>query len=579
MDCYLILRQNQKLRDSKESLVFGFFCEYGKVVVMKTIYGKGVVDGITKGKIMYYQPATNEVPTQLCKEHQHEWEKFIQGRAMAQEELGALKQAMDEETSKEEVDILEAHMMMMDDVTFEEMVKENIWTHSMNAAYAVSSASKELVEMFNHMENAYMRERALDLKDVTRRIINAILHPQSNLKRGFNPEGEMIILAAKDLLPSETIQMDKTKILALLTEEGTPNSHTVIIARSLNIPAIISVGEQLNSSLDGKEAIVDGDQGRIHIEPDAKTISSFQKRQSMIEKQREEDDELIGLDNVTKDGKRINVYANIGSPEEVEAVCRYDAGGIGLFRSEFLFLEKTDYPTEEEQFQAYKKVAVAMKDKLVIVRTIDIGADKQASYFKIPQEENPAMGYRAIRICLEEPEIFKVQLRALYRASAFGRIAIMFPMITSVEEVLEIKRIIREVKQELTQRGMAYSNNVELGIMIETPAAVMMSDALAEVVDFFSIGTNDLTQYTLAVDRQNPRIERFYNPHHPAVLRMIEFVVNNAHKKGKWVGVCGELGGDLELLEFFLKIGLDEVSIAPAKVLKMRKAIRSIESE
>ncbi len=543
---------------------------------MKKIQGKGVVEGVAKGKFCYYQPVINEVVTTASENHQSEWDQFVEGRGLAKSTLEQLREKMVEQGSSDEADILEAHMMMMDDVTFEDMVKENIWNKSMNAAYAVSDASKTLIQIFNQMDNQYMKERALDLKDVTQRIIQKILHPEEVAADGFNSAGDMIILGAKDLMPSETIQMDKSKILAILTEEGTANSHTVIIARSLNIPAIIGIGNELHSGLEGKEVIVDGEQGCIYVDPDEETVHIYEEKANALQQQKEEEKQLIGLESVTQDGRRLNIYANIGSPEEAEAACRYDAEGIGLFRSEFLFLDKQTYPSEEEQFEAYKDVAVAMEGRRVIVRTIDIGADKQVDYFNIPKEENPAMGYRAIRICLEEQGIFRTQLRALYRASAYGRIAIMFPMIISVEEVIEIKSIIQNVQDELKAEKIAFNENVELGIMIETPASVVMSSELSKEVDFFSIGTNDLTQYTLALDRQNPRIERFYNPHHPAILRMIKYVVDSAHENGKWVGVCGELGGDFELLEYFMSIGLDEVSIAPAKVLKMRKLLRSM---
>ncbi len=543
---------------------------------MKKIQGKGVVEGVAKGKFCYYQPVINEVVTTTSENHQSEWDQFVEGRGLAKSTLEQLREKMVEQGSSDEADILEAHMMMMDDVTFEDMVKENIWNKSMNAAYAVSDASKTLIQIFNQMDNQYMKERALDLKDVTQRIIQKILHPEEVAADGFNSAGDMIILGAKDLMPSETIQMDKSKILAILTEEGTANSHTVIIARSLNIPAIIGIGNELHSGLEGKEVIVDGEQGCIYVDPDEETVHIYEEKANALQQQKEEEKQLIGLESVTQDGRRLNIYANIGSPEEAEAACRYDAEGIGLFRSEFLFLDKQTYPSEEEQFEAYKDVAVAMEGRRVIVRTIDIGADKQVDYFNIPKEENPAMGYRAIRICLEEQGIFRTQLRALYRASAYGRIAIMFPMIISVEEVIEIKSIIQNVQDELKAEKIAFNENVELGIMIETPASVVMSSELSKEVDFFSIGTNDLTQYTLALDRQNPRIERFYNPHHPAILRMIKYVVDSAHENGKWVGVCGELGGDFELLEYFMSIGLDEVSIAPAKVLKMRKLLRSM---
>ncbi len=543
---------------------------------MKKIQGKSVVEGVAKGKFCYYQPVINEVVTTTSENHQSEWDQFVEGRGLAKSTLEQLREKMVEQGSSDEADILEAHMMMMDDVTFEDMVKENIWNKSMNAAYAVSDASKTLIQIFNQMDNQYMKERALDLKDVTQRIIQKILHPEEVAADGFNSAGDMIILGAKDLMPSETIQMDKSKILAILTEEGTANSHTVIIARSLNIPAIIGIGNELHSGLEGKEVIVDGEQGCIYVDPDEETVHIYEEKANALQQQKEEEKQLIGLESVTQDGRRLNIYANIGSPEEAEAACRYDAEGIGLFRSEFLFLDKQTYPSEEEQFEAYKDVAVAMEGRRVIVRTIDIGADKQVDYFNIPKEENPAMGYRAIRICLEEQGIFRTQLRALYRASAYGRIAIMFPMIISVEEVIEIKSIIQNVQDELKAEKIAFNENVELGIMIETPASVVMSSELSKEVDFFSIGTNDLTQYTLALDRQNPRIERFYNPHHPAILRMIKYVVDSAHENGKWVGVCGELGGDFELLEYFMSIGLDEVSIAPAKVLKMRKLLRSM---
>ena len=541
---------------------------------MKTIQGKGVVNGLARGKIIFFQQKTDKVPTYQAVNGQEEWERFVQGRKKAVSELTDLAQKIDSKAEKDSLDILEAHIMMIEDITFEELVKEKIEKNSMNAAQAVLTAANELINVFEGMENQYMKARAIDLKDVSRRIIGRILNPNLSAKKFFEDQSEKIILAAKDLMPSETMQMDKSKILAILTEEGTVNSHTVIIARSLNIPAIISLGKDLDPSLHQKEVIVDGEKGNVYIDPNAEVIASYIEQKSKMEIQRKEYDALIGKQNITLNGQKIDIYANIGSAEEVEAACRYDAGGIGLFRSEFLFLEKTNYPTEEEQFEAYKKVAVAMQGKRVIVRTIDIGADKQADYFNIPYEENPAMGYRAIRICLTEPEIFKVQLRALYRASAFGRIAIMFPMITSIEEVIEIKRIIEEIKEELRKNEILFNEEVELGVMIETPAAVMISDLLADEVDFFSIGTNDLTQYTLAIDRQNPRLDRFYMPHHPAILRMIELVIDHAHQKGKWVGICGEVGGDAKLTEYFLTKKLDEISVSPSKILELRKIVR-----
>jgi phosphotransferase system enzyme I (PtsI) len=462
--------------------------------------------------------------------------------------------------------------MMLEDTEYLNSVQNIIRSQGLNAEYAVEQTGEYFAGIFASMEDEYMKERAADMKDISDRTIRVLEDKEDKLVIT-----EPVIIAAEDLAPSETVQFDKSKILSFLTQKGSVNSHTAILARTMNIPAIIGLGDELKEELNGSLVIVDGFTGKVYIDPEESI------KQELLEKKRKDEErkdllqELRGMENITKSGQSIHIYANIGSLEDIEEVIKNDAGGIGLLRSEFIYLNSTTFPTEEEQFVIYKKVATGMSGKKVIIRTLDIGADKQASYFNLPLEENPALGYRAIRICLTQREIFKTQLRAIYRASAYGNIAIMFPMIISVEEVQEIKEIIEEVKIELDQLGMAYQAKLELGIMIETPAAVMISDLLAKEVDFFSIGTNDLTQYTTAVDRQNPRLERFYHPHHIAILRMLQMTVDNAHNHGIWVGICGELAADLSLTEEFIRMGIDELSVSPGMVLELRKRIREIE--
>ena len=468
--------------------------------------------------------------------------------------------------------IFEVHQMMLQDFDYIESVKNIITAQEVNAEYAVGTTGDNFAQMFASMDDAYMQGRAADVKDISNRLVKIL----TGRAEGGIKTDEPVIVAADDLVPSETVQLDKEKVLGFATMYGSANSHTAILARTMNIPAVIGLGEDLSKEYDGKYCIVDGFSGTVFIEPNEEILR-------MMTEKREEDlrrkallNELKGKENVTLSGRKINVYANIGNLADVGAVLKNDAGGIGLFRSEFLYLENETFPSEEQQFQVYRQVAENMAGRKVIIRTLDIGADKQAPYFHLDKEENPALGYRAIRICLTEPDIFKTQLRALYRASAYGQIAIMFPMIISVEEVRKIKAIIKEVKAELKETGIAYRDDVETGIMIEAPAAVMISRELAKEVDFFSIGTNDLTQYTLAIDRQNEKLDSFYDPHHPAVLAMIKMAADNAHAEGKWIGLCGELGADLTLTETFLEMGLDELSVSPAMVLPLRKKIREI---
>ncbi len=462
--------------------------------------------------------------------------------------------------------------MMLDDDDYLNSIKNIIAEQGVNAEYAVGITADNFSEMFSSMDDAYMKERAADVKDISERIIRIL----TNSDAGKAMSNEPVIILADDLAPSETVQLDKNLVLSFVTVHGSTNSHTAILARTMNIPALIGVNIEISDELEGKMAVVDGFNGVIYIEPDEELLAKMQRRKSdELEKQRLLQ-ELRGKENITKDGKEVLVYANIGNVKDLAYVLKNDAGGIGLFRSEFIYLESSTYPTEDEQFQIYKKAAETMAGKRVIIRTLDIGADKQADYFNLDKEENPAMGLRAIRICLTRTDIFKTQLRAIYRASKYGKLAVMYPMITSVEEVKRIKAISAEVKAELDEENIPY-NNIEEGIMIETPAAVMISDMLAKEVDFFSIGTNDLSQYTMAIDRQNPKLDDFFNPHHEAVLRMIEMVCKNAHKENVWVGICGELGADLELTERFLKMGVDELSVSPSYVLPLRNKIRNLD--
>lgn len=541
---------------------------------MEQIFGKGVSKGVAAGPISFYRRASGVIPRHEVSDTAAELERFRTARETAKEQLAKLYDKALAEAGEDAAMLFEAHQMMLDDLDFVESIEGMIENDRVNAEAAVSDTGAQFAEMFAAMDDSYMQARAADIRDISARVIGIL-----------TGEGESgivsdvpCIVAADDLAPSETVQLDKSLILGFITSAGSANSHTAILARTMGIPAIIGAGAALKSELEGKYAILDGQTGEAVIEPDDAERERLLKKQAKEKALKELLDQLKGKPNVTKDGRNVMVYCNIGSPADIDAVLQNDGGGIGLFRSEFLYLQGSDYPTEDEQFKAYKTVAERMGGRRVIIRTLDIGADKQADYFHLDKEENPAMGLRAIRICLTRPEVFRTQLRALYRASAYGKIAIMFPMITSVWEVQEIKRICRNIRAELAEEGVPMADKVELGIMIETPAAVMMSAELAREVDFFSVGTNDLTQYTLAVDRQGVGLDRFFDAHHPAVLRMLRMAAENAHKAGIWIGICGELGADAELIETFLSMGIDELSVSPSAVLPLRSAIRSIDT-
>ena len=536
---------------------------------MITIQGKGVSAGVGVGPLYFYRRATAEIKRYTVEDTDAEWHRFKGAQTGAIEQLGVLAEQARKEAGDEAAMLFETHQMMAEDLDFEEAIEDRIVNQKMNAEAAVSDTSEQFAEMFASMDDAYMQARAADVKDVSQRILGILC----GIVQGGIASDVPVLLCADDLAPSETIQLDKSKVLGFITG-GSGSSHTAILARTLGIPAIVGMGDALKPELEGRAAIADGSTGALVIDPDDDTRDRLlKKRDEQLRLQRLLET-LKGQANVTKDGKTIRIYCNIGSPEDVHAVQVNDGGGIGLFRSEFLYLNTTDYPTEDQQFEAYKQVLSDMDGKEVIIRTLDIGADKQIGYFDLPKEDNPAMGMRALRICLTRPEIFKTQLRALFRASAFGKLGIMFPMVTSVWEVREAKRMCEEVRRELKNEGIPYSEDVQIGIMIETPAAAINSDRLAKEVDFFSIGTNDLTQYTLACDRQNNDLGRFYDPHHPAVLRLIRLVTENAHKNGIWVGICGELGADLTLTETFLAFGVDELSVTPRSVLPLRNAVR-----
>ena len=541
---------------------------------MYTIQGKGVSKGVANGPVYFYRRGGGEIVKTAVADAAAEKQRFENARSTAMEQLAALYEKAVAEVGEEGAALFEAHQMMLEDLDYVDGINDMIEGEGVNAEYAVSQVAEQFAAMLAAMDDAYMQARAADVKDISSRVIGIL---QGVVAGGIDSDVP-VILASDDLAPSETVQLDKSKILGFVTSGGSGNSHTAILARTMGIPAIIGVGDALKESLEGKNAIIDGETGEVAVEPDAVTSERLLKKQAKQNALKELLDQLKGKENVTIDGRKVMVYCNIGSPDDVDPVLANDGGGIGLFRSEFLYLQNDDYPTEEQQFQAYKNVAERMGGKRVIIRTLDIGADKQADYFQLDKEENPAMGLRAIRICLTRPEVFKTQLRALYRASAYGKIAIMFPMITSVWEVQEIKRICEAVKAELRREEIPFDENVELGIMIETPSAVMMSDRLAKEVDFFSVGTNDLTQYTLAVDRQGNNLDRFFDSHHPAVLRMLKMAADNAHKAGIWIGICGELGADVSLTETFLAIGIDELSVSPSAVLPLRSAIRSIDT-
>ena len=541
---------------------------------MEQIFGKGVSKGVAAGPISFYRRPSGEILRRSVTDTAAELVRFHDACETAKEQLGVLHDKALAEAGEDAAMLFEAHQMMLDDLDFVESIERLIENDRLNAEAAVSDTGAQFAEMFAAMDDSYMQARAADIRDISTRVIGIL-----------TGEGESgivsdvpCIVAADDLAPSETVQLDKSLILGFITAGGSANSHTAILARTMGIPAIIGAGDALQPEMEGKYAIIDGQTGEAVIEPDDAERERLLKKQAKEKALKELLDQLKGKPNVTKDGRNVMVYCNIGSPADIDAVLQNDGGGIGLFRSEFLYLQGSDYPTEDEQFKAYKTVAERMGGRRVIIRTLDIGADKQADYFHLDKEENPAMGLRAIRICLTRPEVFRTQLRALYRASAYGKIAIMFPMITSVWEVQEIKRICRNIRAELAKEGVPMADKVELGIMIETPAAVMMSAELAREVDFFSVGTNDLTQYTLAVDRQGVGLDRFFDAHHPAVLRMLRMAAESAHKAGIWIGICGELGADAELIETFLSMGIDELSVSPSAVLPLRSAIRSIDT-
>ena len=537
---------------------------------MITIQGKGVSTGVGIGPLYFFQRQTSEIPRYTVADTDAEWHRFKGAQTGAIEQLGDLAEKARAEAGDEAAMLFETHQMMVEDLDYEEAIEQRITEEKLNAEAAIADTAEQFAAMFEAMDDTYMQARAADVKDVSRRLLDILA---GNVAGGIASD-EPVVLAADDLAPSETVQLDKSKILGFITAGGSGSSHTAILARTMGIPAIVGVGGALKPEYAGRQVILDGATGNVVIDPDDMTRDKLmKKREEQLRLQRLLET-LKGQPNVTKDGKSIRIYCNIGSPEDVHAVQVNDGGGIGLFRSEFLYLNCEDYPTEDQQFQAYKQVLADMDGKEVIIRTLDIGADKQIGYFNLPQEENPAMGMRALRICLTRPEVFRTQLRALYRASAFGKLRIMFPMVTNIWEVREAKRMCEEVKRNLKQEGIPYGEDVEIGIMIETPAAVILSDRLAKEVDFFSVGTNDLTQYTLACDRQNNDLGRFFDPHHPAVLRMLKMVADNAHKNGIWVGICGELGADLTLTETFLAIGIDELSVSPRAVLPLRNAVR-----
>jgi len=536
---------------------------------MITIQGKGVSTGVAAGPLYFYQRVKSEITRTTVADVEAEWKRFKDAQAKAIDQLGTLAEKARVEAGDEAALLFETHQMMAEDLDYEEAIEEAIKCGT-NAEAVVSDVRDQFAEMFANMDDAYMQARSADVKDVSNRIIGIL----TGAVQGGIDSDVPVVLASDDLAPSETVQLDKSKILGFITEGGSGSSHTAILARTMGIPAIIGVGDQLKKEYAGREVIVDGGTGTAVLEADADTRAHLMKKREEQIKLQEMLDQLKGKENVTKDGHTIRIYCNIGNPEDVHTVLKNDGGGIGLFRSEFLYLGCDDYPSEDYQFEAYKKVLSDMDGKEVVIRTLDIGADKQIGYFNLPHEENPAMGNRALRICLNRPEIFKTQLRALYRASAFGKLCIMFPMVASVWEVKEAKKMCEQVKKELDDEGIAYADDVQIGIMIETPAAAIMSDRLAKEVDFFSCGTNDLTQYTLACDRQNNDLGRFFDPHHPAVLRLLKMVTDNAHKNGIWVGICGELGADLQLTETFLSIGIDELSVSPRAVLPLRQKIR-----
>lgn len=536
---------------------------------MKIIQGQGVSKGIEQGTIYFYHRAAAQVEMRTGADEQEERARLERAKERTAQQLSDMAEKAREEAGDEAAVLFETHAMFLEDEDYTGAMDE-LLAQGFNAEYAVDQAGQEFAAMLASMDDPYMQARAADIKDVTGRILNNLM----GVVEGGIDSDVPVILCADDLAPSETIQLDKKKILAIATQKGSGNSHTAILARTMGIPAVCGLGEDFNEDFHGKQAYIVGETGQLILEPDEETLLSLKARHAKQEETRELMRSMVGQKDVTLDGKQVNVYCNIGSPEDVASVLANDGQGIGLFRSEFLYLASEDYPTEEEQFRAYKEVAAAMNGKRVIIRTLDIGADKQVDYFHLHKEENPAMGLRAIRICLNRPEVFRTQLRALYRASAYGKIAIMFPMIASVWEVKECRRACQRVMDELTAEGIPFNPDTEIGIMIETPAAVFIADELAQLVDFFSVGTNDLTQYTLACDRQCNDLGKFFDPHHPALLRALKMTADAAHQAGIWIGICGELGADLSLLPTFLAMGIDELSVTPTAVLPLRAAIR-----
>ena len=539
---------------------------------MNRIQGKGVCGAVTMGKLYFYKKDNDTISRKTITDPEAEQQRFDRARQQAAQELDALHEKALREVGEIHAQIFEIHRMMLEDEDYCSSVSHIIHTQRVNAEYAVLRTSDSFSQMFSTMTDEYMQARAADVVDISNRLIRCL--------SGGSEESlltqEPVILVAEDLTPSETVQLDKEKILAFLTLRGSENSHTAILARTMAIPAVVGLG-QLDPAMEGKTAIVDGFTGTVCIDPDAEAVAAYTRKKQQEEEKHRLWQSLRGKPNTTRDGRSIRLYANIGGLGDISAALQNDAGGIGLFRSEFLYLQNDHMPTEEEQFRAYREAAEKLAGKPVIIRTMDIGADKQIDYFHLPKEENPALGYRAIRICLSEPELFRTQLRALYRAGVYGDLSIMFPMITSPEEIRHIQKQAELARQELQQQEIPFREHMETGIMIETPAAAVISDILAPMVDFFSIGTNDLTQYTLAIDRQNPSLEAFYQPHHEAVLRLIQQVIQNAHKAGIWAGICGELGADPALTERFLRMGVDELSVSPAKILPIREKIRSMD--
>lgn len=537
---------------------------------MIILEGKSVYHDICMGKLQFFQRKVRSIKRYKIDNIESELQRFNDAKEDARKQLQELYENAVTSVGEDNAAIFQIHEMMLDDLDYIESIENIINSQQINAEYAVGTTSDNFSEMFEAMDDAYMQGRAADIRDISERLIQIL----SGESKASNQLTEPVIIGADDLVPSETIQLDKKMVLGFLLKEGSVNSHTAILARSMGIPAVVSLGDEFTTDYEGKDIIIDGFSGKIYIEPDEKTLSEMNERMDEVKQHKEMLLTLKGKENETIDGKKIKIYANIGNTADLSNVLENDAGGIGLFRSEFLYLENDDFPTEEQQFSAYKLAAENMAGKQVIIRTLDLGADKQADYFKLDEEENPALGYRAIRICLTQTDIFKTQLRALYRASVFGNIAVMYPMITSVEELEKIKVIEDEVKKELDELGIPYKKDISTGIMIETPAAAVISDKLAKYVDFFSIGTNDLSQYTLAIDRQNQKLDTFFNAHHEAILRLIKLTVDNAHAAGIWAGICGELGADTELTQKFLQMGVDELSVSPSMILPVRQKVR-----